>query len=84
VSTHHVLLFLFILFVTDILNSFYSEIFFVPYIWDVAIGALTASTFEWTRSRIQVFPLNHELGSDVSLEMNNDECEKHEHTPDVV
>ena len=35
-----------------------SEVFFVPYIWDVVVGTLTTTTMEWSRNKIQVFPLN--------------------------
>ncbi len=33
------------------------EIFFVPYVWDVIVCAVTASSIEWDRSQIRVFPL---------------------------
>lgn len=33
------------------------EIFFVPYVWEVIVCAVTSSSIEWTKSRIQVFPL---------------------------
>lgn len=33
------------------------EVFFVPYIWEVVVCVVTASTIEWDTSRIQVFPL---------------------------
>lgn len=32
------------------------EVFFVPYVWDVVVCALTASSIEWQKERIQVFP----------------------------
>lgn len=33
------------------------EIFFVPYIWEVIVCAVTASSIEWDTNKIQVFPL---------------------------
>ncbi|KAL3801110.1 hypothetical protein HJC23_002403 [Cyclotella cryptica] len=70
------------------------EIFFVPYIWDVIVGSLTASTFEWARNKIQVFSLNHddavssyyahEFGIDGMSETKASEYDSREHTPDVV
>lgn len=33
------------------------EIFFVPYVWEVIVCAVTSSSVEWNKSRIQVFPL---------------------------
>lgn len=33
------------------------ETFFVPYIWEVVVCAVTASSVEWDRNKIQVFPL---------------------------
>jgi hypothetical protein len=33
------------------------EVFFVPYIWEVVVCAVTASTVEWEKDKIQVFPL---------------------------
>jgi hypothetical protein len=36
------------------------EVFFVPYIWDVIVGTLTTTTMEWTRNKIQIFPLNED------------------------
>jgi hypothetical protein len=66
----------------------------VPYIWDVIVGALTASTFEWARNRIQVFSLNpndalssynaSEFEIDGMPATKTEVCENHEHTPDVV
>ena len=66
----------------------------MPYIWDVIVGALTASTFEWARNRIQVFSLNcndalssynaSEFEIDGMPATKTEECENHEHTPDVV
>lgn len=66
----------------------------MPYIWDVIVGALTASTFEWARNRIQVFSLNHtdavssyyasEFGIDGMRETNAEKYDSCENTPDVV
>jgi len=41
------------------LDSSLREVFFVPYVWDVIISTVTTATLEWSRSKIQVFPLNH-------------------------
>ena len=36
------------------------EIFFVPYIWEVVVCVVTASTIDWDTNRIEVFPLLEE------------------------
>jgi hypothetical protein len=36
------------------------EIFFVPYIWEVVVCVVTASTVDWDTNRIEVFPLLEE------------------------
>lgn len=43
------------------------EVFFVPYIWEVIVCAVTSSTVEWEKNKIQVFPLleAEEVPSDV-------------------
>lgn len=33
------------------------EIFFVPYVWEVIVCAVTSSTIEWKKEGIRVFPL---------------------------
>lgn len=33
------------------------EIFFVPYVWEVIVCTVTASSIEWDKNKIQVFPL---------------------------
>lgn len=33
------------------------EIFFVPYVWEVAVCVVTSSSVAWDKNRIQVFPL---------------------------
>lgn len=66
---------------------FFSEIFFVPYIWDVIVGSLTASTFEWARDRIKVFPLNHPISDykdDGIANTGNNHEDEHIHTQEVV
>lgn len=64
------------------------EVFFVPYLWDVIVGALTTSTLEWSRDKILVFPLNEDT---VSFTQNGDvesgrteEKTEYDNTPDVV
>jgi hypothetical protein len=64
------------------------EVFFVPYLWDVIVGALTTSTLEWSRDKILVFPLNEDT---VSFPQNGDveigrteEKTEYDNTPDVV
>jgi hypothetical protein len=49
---------------------------------------MTASTFEWARNNILVFPLNHnnnpsEIGTD-EMTATNERDDDHRHTPDVV
>lgn len=33
------------------------EIFFIPYVWEVVVCCVTASSVEWKKDKIQVFPL---------------------------
>ena len=33
------------------------EIFFVPYLWEVIVSCVTASSLEWNKKRINVFAL---------------------------
>ena len=63
----------------------YREVFFVPYLWDVIVGALSISTLEWSREKILVFPLN-EVAKTLSHDNGTTAVEKTEfdNTPDVV
>mmetsp|Transcript_26809 Transcript_26809/g.53604 ORF Transcript_26809/g.53604 Transcript_26809/m.53604 type:complete len:978 (+) Transcript_26809:99-3032(+) len=62
------------------------EVFFVPYLWDVIVGALTTSTLEWSREKILVFPLNEDTETLPHDNGTNNAVEKTEfdNTPDVV
>jgi len=64
----------------------YREVFFVPYLWDVIVGALTTSTLEWSREKILVFPLNEDTETLPHDNGTNNAVEKTEfdNTPDVV
>jgi len=33
------------------------EVFFVPYVWEVIVCAITAGLLEWNKRKIEVFPL---------------------------
>lgn len=33
------------------------EIFFVPYLWEIVVSCVSASTIEWHKKRIKVFAL---------------------------
>ncbi len=58
----------------------------MPYLWDLVVGTITTATMEWSRNKIQVFPLNE----DVELEplplegTGSDDANAHDNTPDVV
>lgn len=41
------------------------EVFFVPYIWDIIVSVVTASTMEWKKDDIEVFPLLDEVDEQV-------------------
>lgn len=58
----------------------------MPYIWDVTVGSLTASTFEWARDQIKVFPLNHPASSDYEGDgmATSYHADEHVHTEEVV
>lgn len=66
--------------------------FFVPYVWDVIVGSLTTTTFEWTRNAIMVFPLNDEDNTTLTEDINGVEGGAADgaagpdvnHTPDIV
>jgi len=66
------------------------EVFFVPYVWDVIVGTLTTTTMEWSRTYIQVFPLNEDKEVEASaldndtVGLGNSDAGKHDNTPDVV
>lgn len=62
------------------------EVFFVPYVWDMIVGTLTTTTMEWSRNKIQVFPLNNEEVMNPLPQQTSDQSETvaHENTPDVV
>jgi len=63
------------------------EVFFVPYIWDVIVGTLTTTTMEWSRNKIQVFPLNEEAEVEFGTPAHSTTDESdvtHDNTPDVV
>ncbi|KAL7543130.1 hypothetical protein ACHAXR_012428 [Thalassiosira sp. AJA248-18] len=61
------------------------EVFFVPYVWDMCIGTLTTTTMEWSRNKIQVFPLNEEIREPLPQNSSdNGDTVAHENTPDVV
>lgn len=48
------------------------EIFFVPYCWDVIVSTITASSLEWNKREIQVFPINEIVSSGNEAGMNDD------------
>ena len=43
------------------------EIFFVPYVWEVIVCCATASSIEWVKPDIRVFPLLDDPASDASI-----------------
>ena len=43
------------------------EIFFVPYVWEIVVCVVTASSVEWNKPRIQVFPLLEERDMEIPL-----------------
>ena len=66
------------------------EVFFVPYIWDVIVGTLTTTTMEWTRNKIQIFPLNEDevveplYESEMAMGSQDDTGSTLDNTEDVV
>lgn len=63
------------------------EVFFVPYVWDVIVGTMTTTTMEWTRSKIEVFPLNEAVEAEHSLQNDTADgsgSDANKNTPDVV
>ena len=67
------------------------EVFFVPYIWDVIVGTLTTTTMEWTRNKIQIFPLNEDAEvveplyeSEIATGSQDDTGSTLDNTEDVV
>lgn len=45
------------------------EIFFVPYVWEVIVCVATASSIEWEKEKIMVFPLLEEEVEDEETSM---------------
>lgn len=41
------------------------EIFFVPYLWEIVVCCVSASTLEWNKRRIKVFALLEHAGEDI-------------------
>mmetsp|Transcript_5579 Transcript_5579/g.12706 ORF Transcript_5579/g.12706 Transcript_5579/m.12706 type:complete len:792 (-) Transcript_5579:62-2437(-) len=65
------------------------EVFFVPYVWDVIVGTLTTTTMEWSRNKIQVFPLIEDINAEALPQSNTEtfastDKDAHDNTPDVV
>jgi len=58
------------------------EVFFVPYVWDIVVGSLAATSIEWSRMFIQVFPLNEDNDGDSLIRTSY--TAEHDNTPDVV
>ena len=48
------------------------ETFFVPYVWEVIVCCATASSIEWAKSEIRVFPLLDEPVSDEQIPQDGD------------
>jgi len=56
------------------------EIFFVPYLWEVIVCVVTASSLEWKKRLIRVFPLleeEEEESSSAAIAMDNDDSKQH-------
>ena len=49
------------------------EIFFVPYVWEVIVCAITGSSLEWDKDKIQVFPLLNYVVSEEEVESHSDD-----------
>lgn len=64
------------------------EIFFVPYLWEVVVCVVTASSVEWNKDKIQVFPLLEEeaatLPEDIVASQQVDAAKFAEDVSDVV
>jgi hypothetical protein len=71
------------------------EIFFVPYVWEVVVCAVTSSSIEWNQSRIQLFAVPDSIdpdatptpgGQDEPIENNRvaDEANYSSHGDDMV
>jgi hypothetical protein len=58
------------------------EVFFVPYLWDIIVSAVTASSIEWNKSAIQVFPLLAIDESEEVIDVKNDDDD--EQTENVI
>jgi len=43
------------------------EIFFVPYLWEIIVSAVTASTLEWHKKKIKAFALLHHVAEDMNV-----------------
>jgi len=54
----------------------------VPYVWDIIVGSLAATSIEWSRTLIQVFPLNEDNDGDPLIQTSH--TAEHDNTHDVV
>jgi hypothetical protein len=48
------------------------EIFFVPYVWEVTVCVVAATSIEWNKNRIRVFPLLEEEEESLGEPFEND------------
>ncbi len=67
------------------------EGFFVPYVWEVIVCAITATSIEWDKQNIQVFPLfeqvshgNDDIQIDVDIANQNSSNKYSEDISEVV
>lgn len=54
------------------------EIFFVPYVWETIVCAVTSSTIEWNIKQIQVFHLLKDQDDDLELDEDVDDNNSYE------
>jgi hypothetical protein len=63
------------------------EIFFVPYVWEVIVCCATASSIEWDKRKIQVFPLledpNNPLDESIHDVSGNNAAQLSDYSKDV-
>ena len=40
------------------------EIFFLPYVWEIIVSIVTASSLEWSKKNIKIFALSNSVASE--------------------
>ena len=59
------------------------ETFFIPYLWEVIVSTVTASSLEWDRMHIKVFAILHHVADTGNGPEHTEHASTHEFSKDV-